>query len=133
MKDFISSDQLEEKYGGNLPNLTEFWPPKSTFKNIIPASKDKSRLYIEQHEYENEHENEHEHDHENDIFYSIQQISIENDEINMNVMSELTNLGKGRNNLLMPSNRDIIMEEKPKKTVMCGMCEGREKNECRLI
>ena len=132
MKDFISPDQLEEKYGGDLPNLKEFWPPHSMFKNIIPFTKNRSGSYIDEHEHEHEHVHEHEHEHENDVFYSIQQISID-DEVNMNVMSELTSLGKGKTNLLMPSNRDILIEEKPKNTVMCGMCEGREKNECRLI
>ena len=127
MKDFISPDQLEEKYGGNLPNLKEFWPPQSTFNHIIPTTKNKSRSFIEHYEHENEHE------HDNDVFYSIQQISIENEEVNMSVMSELTSLGKVKNNLLMPNVRDIIIEEKPKNTVMCGMCEGREKNGCRLI
>ena len=33
LKEYISPDQLEEKYGGNLPDLKEFWPPRSTFED----------------------------------------------------------------------------------------------------
>jgi CRAL/TRIO domain len=28
--EYIASDELEMKYGGSLPNLTEYWPIKTT-------------------------------------------------------------------------------------------------------
>lgn len=31
--EYIEPDQLEVKYGGRLPNLTEYWPPRSTRDN----------------------------------------------------------------------------------------------------
>lgn len=34
---YISPDQIEEKYGGNHPNLTTFWPPQ------IPISQRKKK------------------------------------------------------------------------------------------
>ncbi|EWS72900.1 aspartyl/asparaginyl beta-hydroxylase family protein (macronuclear) [Tetrahymena thermophila SB210] len=35
MLDYIDADQLEEKYGGTLPNKTTFWPPQNTLKQTI--------------------------------------------------------------------------------------------------
>lgn len=32
---FIPKDQLEQRFGGSLPNLQEFWPPTSTFHGQI--------------------------------------------------------------------------------------------------
>lgn len=34
MLEYIDEEELEERYGGKLSNLTEYWPPKSTHESF---------------------------------------------------------------------------------------------------
>lgn len=124
----IDPSQLQEKFGGKLTNLTEFWPPKSTFPYEKPLLKKKS-TFLESNKDDSE---------EKDIFYSIRNFSesqIDNgktEDINLNVLSELSQISKNKMPLI-ENHRETALEGRS-KTVYCGFCnEKSESSNCLLI
>lgn len=44
LKEHVNPEQLEVKYGGEMPDLTEFWPPKPNTADIFVAGDVPSKI-----------------------------------------------------------------------------------------